>query len=117
MRIHFLGVLVAGGVACGAHVTTGSPVPAGHVDGCTLEVLLLPPSTPYVVLGQGYSYNMQEQSIRELFEKGCALGADALVAPLPPESFVNAEGGSARLAGTFIRRCPASGCPVSQAAR
>ena len=80
MRIHLLGALVSGGIACGAHVTTGSPVPAGHVG-------------------------------------TCALGADALVAPLPPESFVTAEGASARLAGTFIRRCPASGCPASQAAR
>jgi hypothetical protein len=87
------------------------------VGSCTLEVLSLPPSAPYVVLGQGYSDNMSDPSVSALFEKGCELGADAFVAPIPPESFVTAEGAPARLAGTFIRRCPATGCPASQPTR
>jgi hypothetical protein len=60
---------------------------------------------------------MTESSVSALFEKGCQLGADALVAPLPPESFANAEGAPARLAGTFIRRCLPAGCPATQATR
>jgi hypothetical protein len=60
---------------------------------------------------------MSESSVSALFEKGCQLGADAFVSPLPPESFMTAEGAPARLAGTFIRRCPTNGCPASQATR
>ena len=117
MRTGFCVFLIVGVWGCGAHVTQAPPVPSRTVGSCTLEVLTLPPSTPYVVLGQGYSDNMTEQSVAALFEKGCALGADGFVAPLPPDSFVNDGRGSPRLAGTFIRRCPASGCPTSQAAR
>ncbi|MGZ6081150.1 MAG: hypothetical protein ACXWK4_10085, partial [Myxococcaceae bacterium] len=88
------------------------PVAPRTVGNCTLEVLSLPPSTPYLVLGQGYSDDMSEPSVAALFEKGCQLGADALVAPLPP---MRSPSESPRLAGTFIRRCPASGCTASQA--
>jgi len=113
-----LSVLVVLGLAgCTAHVTPAPPVAARTVGSCTLEVLTLPPSSPYVVLGQGYSDNMTEASVSALFEKGCQLGADAFVAPLPPESFTTSQGAPARLAGTFIKRCPASGCPAGQAAR
>jgi hypothetical protein len=117
MRTGFSVFLLVGAWGCGAHVTPAPPVPSRTIGSCTLEVLSLPPSTPYVVLGQGYSDNMSEPSVAALFEKGCALGADGFVAPLPPESFVNDGHGSPRLVGTFIRRCPAAGCPASQAAR
>ena len=117
MRTGLSVLFVLGLVGCTAHVTPAPAVAARTVGGCTLEVLSLPPSSPYVVLGQGYSDNMTEPSVSALFEKGCQLGADAFVAPLPPESFVTSEGAPARLAGTFIRRCPAAGCPASQATR
>jgi hypothetical protein len=110
-------LVVLGLVGCTAHVTPAPPVAARTLGSCRLEVLSLPPSSPYLVLGQGYSDNMTEESVSALFEKGCQLGADALVAPLPPDSFLTAEGAPARLAGTFIRRCPATGCPASQATR
>jgi hypothetical protein len=97
--------------ACGAHVTTAPPVPPRTIGNCTMEVLFLPPQTPYVVLGQGYSLNMEEASVQALFEKGCALGADALVAPIPPDALPE-QGASSpgRLTGTFIRRCPPAAC-------
>jgi hypothetical protein len=94
--------------ACGARVSTASP-PSRTIGSCRLEVLFLPPQTPYVVLGQGYSLNMEEASVQSLFEQGCALGADALVAPVHPDTF-DPYGSNARLSGTFIRRCPAAGC-------
>lgn len=108
-------LLALGG--CTAHVTPAPPVAARTVGSCTLEVLSLPPSAPYVVLGQGYSDNMTEESVSALFQKGCELGANAFVAPLPPESFMTSRGDPARLAGTFIRRCPTNGCPANQATR
>ena len=117
MRI-VLSVLAVGVLwACTAHVTPAPAVPARTLGSCTLEVLSLPPRTPYVVLGQGYSDNMSEESVSALFQKGCELGADAFVAPLPPESFLTSRGDPARLAGTFIHRCPTTGCPANQEAR
>jgi len=115
MRTVLSTLLVLGAWGCGsAHVSPSPPLAPRTVGSCTLEVVSLPPSTPYVVLGQGYSDDMSEPSVAALFEKGCQLGADAFVAPLPPGSF-GSQSASARLAGTFIRRCPGSGCVASQA--
>jgi hypothetical protein len=101
--------------ACGARVSTASP-PSRTIGSCRLEVLFLPPQTPYVVLGQGYSLNMEEASVQSLFEQGCALGADALVAPVHPDTF-DPYGSNARLSGTFIRRCPPAGCSAPDGGR
>jgi len=46
--------------ACGANVTTAPPAPPRTIGRCTVEVLSLPPQTPYLVLGQGYSDNMTD---------------------------------------------------------
>jgi len=104
------------GLGCSAHVVPVPAVSSRTLGSCTLEVLSLPPSTPYMVLGQGWSDNMTEESVSTLFQKGCDLGADAFVAPLPPEAFEQ-SGTTGRLAGTFIRRCSGGGCPASQASR
>jgi hypothetical protein len=106
----WIGVLILT-AGCGAHVTTAPPVPPRAIGGCTMEVLALPPQTPYVVVGQGYSLNMADASVQALFEQGCALGADALVAPVPPDALPEQGANSpGRLAGTFIRRCPSAAC-------
>jgi len=117
VRIESCTVLLLGVASCGAHVTPAEPVPARSIGSCTLEVLPLPPQAPYLVLGQGYSDNMSEPSVSALFQKGCELGADALVAPLPPAALGNGKDAQERLAGTFIRRCPATGCPQAPATR
>ena len=101
---------------CGATVTRTPPIPSYASGSCRIEVLLLPPQAPYEVLGQGFSDNTTDTSIRALFDQGCVLGADALVAPVPPQTWAPPSSvDSGHLAGVFIRRCPASGCPASSA--
>jgi len=116
VRKQFSSFVALAAAGCGALVTTAPPVPPRTIGKCTMEVLALPPSTPYVVVGQGYSLNMAEESVQSLFEQGCALGADALVAPIPPAGLPDhADGSNGHLAGTFIRRCPPSGCSAPDA--
>ena len=90
------------GLACSG-VQLVEPLPSSiKAEGCSLEVMPLPPSAPFETLGQARTLSFA--SLAEFARKGCAMGADAVVVPVPP----GALGGA--VWGTFIRRCPPSGC-------
>ena len=100
------------GAGCvGAHIVPALPSQVRADQRCALDVLPLPPSVPFETLSQAGTLNTLSGSLAELARQGCAIGADAIVVPVPPEALHD------HLWGTLIRRCPAAGCGVTQSTR
>jgi hypothetical protein len=98
MLLASLTTMVVGAGCVGVRVAPALPSQVRADHGCSLDVLPLPPNVPFETLTQAGTLNMLGGSLAELARQGCAIGADAIVVPLPPDALHGS------LWGTFIRR-------------